>query len=163
MQPVIHAINDALQNPSSKWNALVSKCDITATLPIRDPSTGQPKIMYFSRGTKTMKVSCIVSIRDDVAENTEQNGSAWCHMLVREINEKFDVKIAFGGNASHYGADDMSSLESQFLTDDVVNLALMSYQDSIENGSFFLDTVLVNQYFSHTRDVKGLFAKLFAM
>ena len=137
MQPVIHAINDALQNPSSKWNVLVSKCNITAILPIRDPSTGQPKIMYFSRGTKTMKFSCIVSIRDDVAENTEQNGSAWCHMLVREINEKFDVEIAFRGNASHYGADDMSSLDSQFLTHDVVNLALMSYQDSIENGSFF--------------------------
>ena len=150
---MIHAINDALRDPSNKWNDLVSKCNITATLPIRDLATGQPKIHHYASGTKTMNVSSIVSIRQDVEENTEQNGNAWCNMLVREINQQFDVKIAFGGNASVYGAVDMTSLDSQFLTDDVVNLALMSYQDSIENGSFFLDTVLVNQYFSHTHVV----------
>ena len=54
------------------------------------------------------------------------------------------------------------SLDSQFLTGDVANLALLSYQDSIENGSFFEDDQLVFEYFAYTPDVQGLFKKLFA-
>jgi len=80
---------------------------------------------------------------------------------VRTINTKFDVKLSVGGNAARYGMRKHKSLDTQFLTEDVVNLALMSYQESIEDGSFFHDTELVSEYFSHTTDVLGLFAKLF--
>ena len=163
MQPAIKAFNQALQDPSSEWSSLVTKCNINAVLPIRDLSTGQAKIMRFASGTKTMNVSCLVAIKENVLENTEANGDAWCTMLVREINEKFDVRISFGGNAAHYGMVVHTSLDSQFLTEDVANLALMSYLESIEDGSFFHDEELVSQYFSFTTDVQGLFRKLFNM
>ena len=154
-------MTEALQDPSSKWSSLLTACEVTAALPLRDQSTGQAKIMRFSHGTKTMNISCIVAIRDNVAENTEANGDAWCNMLVRAINPKFDVKLSYGGNDARYGMSEHESLDSQFLTEDVVNLALMSYQESIEDGSFFQDAELVSEYFSHTTDVLGLFAKLF--
>ena len=92
-----------------------------------------------------MNVSCIVGIRDNAKDNTEVNGDAWCNHLVHTINTNFDVKIAYGWNAAQYGMEVHDSLDSQFLTDDVTNLASLSYQDSIENGSFFNDPQLVQE------------------
>ena len=51
----------------------------------------------------------------------------------------------------------MQSLDSMFLTEDVVNIALMSYLDAIQDGSFFSDTALVRQYFLSTANVPDLF------
>ena len=163
IQPVLKAITVALQDPSSKWSSLVTKCKITAILPIRDPSTGHAQVMRFANGTKSMNVSCIVSVDDKVSENTDLNGDKWCTMLVREMKEHFGIKIAFGGNSAHYGMNLHTSLDSQFLTEDVANLALMSYQESVADGSFFEDDDLIGQYFAFTTDVRGLFDDLFGV
>ena len=162
IQPAIRAMVDALQDPTSKWSSLITSCGVRAVLPIRNNATGQAKFFHFDSGRKWMNVSCIVGIRDNAEDNTEVSGDAWCNHLVRAINTNFDVKIAYGGNAARYGMEVHQSLDSQFLTDDVANLALLSYQDSIENGSFFEDDQLVFEYFAYTPDVQGLFKKLFA-
>ena len=44
-----------------------------------------------------------------------------------------------------------------FLTKDVVNLALMSYLEAIQDGTFFSDKELVCQYFSQTDNISELF------
>ena len=163
IQPVLKALTTALQDPLNKWSSLVTKCNITAILPIRDPDTGHSKVMRFANGTRSMNVNCIVSVVGKVSENTDANGDAWCTILVCKIKEHFGIRISFGGNSANYGMSLHMSLDSQFLTEDVANLALMSYQDSISDGSIFEDHELVQQYFAHTTDVRGLFDDLFGV
>ena len=148
IQLAIRTMIDALQDPSSKWSSLITSCNVRAVLPIRNNATGQAKIMHFDSGRKWMNVSCIVGIRDNAKDNTEVNGVAWCKYLVLASNINFDVKIAYGGNAARYGMEVHHSLDSQFLTDDVANLAFLSYQDSIENGNSFEDSQLLPEYFA---------------
>ena len=88
IQPTIRTMIEALQDPSSKWSSLLTTCEVTGS--IHRPA----KDYAFSHGTKTVNISCIVVIRDNVAENTEANGDVWCNMLVRAIDTKFDVKVA---------------------------------------------------------------------
>ena len=45
IQPVLKALTTALQDPSNKWSSLVTKCDITAIFPTRDPDTSHSKVM----------------------------------------------------------------------------------------------------------------------
>ena len=162
IQPAIRAMVDALQDQTSKWSSLITSCGVRAVLPIRNNATGQAKYFHFDSGRKWMNVSCIVGIRDNTEDNMKVSGDAWCNHLVRAINTNFDVKIAYGGNAARYGMEVHQSLDSQFLTDDVANLALLSYQDLNENGSFFEDDQLVFEYFVYTPDVQGFFKNLFA-
>lgn len=153
MQPAIKALNQALQDPLSEWSSLVTKCNTTAVLPIRDLSTGHVKKMWFASGTKSVNMSSIVVTKDSVLESTEANGDTWCNTLVCKIKEKFDVRIFFGGNAVRYGIS----------THNVANLALMSYQELIEDISFFHDDELFAQYISFTTDVHDLFDELFSI
>ena len=73
------------------------------------------------------------------------------------LNKNFNLGNTFGGNVACYGSSVRPSLDMEFLTEDVVNLAMMSYQASIEDSSFFDDSDLVSKYFSLTNDPKSLF------
>ena len=53
------------------------------------------------------------------------------------------------------------SLDVQFLTEDIVNLAMMSYLDSIKDFTFFDDKILVSKYFQFTTKVRQFFSKMF--
>ena len=53
------------------------------------------------------------------------------------------------------------SLDEQFLTEDVVNLAMVSYLDNITDFTFFDDKILVSKYFQFTTEVRQLFSKMF--
>ena len=66
-----------------------------------------------------------------------------------------------GGNAVDYGAPVLQSLDSKFLTEDVANLAMMSYRQAIMDNSFFDDDKLVSQYFLYVPDVRELFSNIF--
>ena len=142
----------------------MNTCDIKALLPIRDESTWEGKLHYY-QGTKFLVVQSIVTIIPDITKNGEPPAEAWCEKLVQQIGANFpkeQLKVTFGGDASQYGMKKIASLDSQFLTEDVVNLAFMSYQESIMNGSFFEDKDLVRKYFAHTGDVRELFEGFFS-
>ena len=163
-QPLIHKINNALRDPADEFNEFMNTCDIKALLPIRDESTGEGKLHYY-QGTKFLTVQSIVTIIPDITKNGESPAEAWCEKLVQQIGANFpkdQLKVTFGGDASQYGMKKITSLDSQFLTEDVVNLAFMSYQESIMNGSFFEDKDLVGKYFAHTGDVRELFEGFFS-
>ena len=55
------------------------------------------------------------------------------------------------------------SLDSKFLAEDVANLAMMAYRESIVDNSFFEDNVLINQYFQYCPNVQQLFSDLFGV
>ena len=57
----------------------------------------------------------------------------------------------------------MMSLDSKFLAEDVANLAMMAYRESIVDNSFFEDDVLVTQYFQYCPNVQQLFSNLFGV
>lgn len=137
IQPAVKAPTLVLQDLSIEWSSLVAKYNITAVLPIRDLDTGHAKEMRYTNGSKTMNVSSIVSVEDKISENMKTNRDAWYTMLVHKIKKHFGIKILFCRNTAQYGMSIHTSLDSQFLTEVVANLALISYQDSIEDSSFF--------------------------
>ena len=104
-----------------------------------------------------MNIMCILIVFDDVDECNPQACDSICTNLVNEFNNLFNLRIAFGGNAENMDCFPPESLDDFFLTDDVVNLALMSYLDAIQDGTFFSDTELVQKYFVNTNNVKRLF------
>ena len=111
--------------------------NITSVLPLLDKMTGQAKKFHFANGTKVMDIKAIVYIFDSVAECNENTMDNICTNLVSEFNSKFDIKIAFGGNAARFGSPPKECLADIFLLEDVVNLAMMSYLDAIQDLSFF--------------------------
>ena len=56
-----------------------------------------------------------------------------------------------------HGESPKNSLDEILLTEDVVNLAMMSYLDAIQNGNFFANTALVHSYFAYTNNPVELF------
>ena len=109
-----------------------------------------------------MDIKSIVFIFDKVEDNNEQMCDAICTNLVQEFNNLFGIQISFGGNAAKFGGTVKRSLNEIFLTDDVINLAMMAYLDAIEDRSFFQDTELVRQYFGLAENVENLFAAYIA-
>ena len=67
-------------------------------------------------------------------QNTVTNGDVWCTNLVNVFNDKFpQMELAFGGNTTNI----VSRLDLFLLEEDVANLAMMSYEESIRDYSFF--------------------------
>ena len=109
-----------------------------------------------------MDYCCILFIRDNVADNTVQNADAWCTNLVRVFSEKFpNMNLTFGGNAANFGLSQPSSLDLFLLEEDVANLAMMSYEESIRDYSFFSNPEIVHQYFSDTSRAFTIFSGMF--
>jgi len=80
-----------------------------------------------------MDVMCFVYVYKDTSENTIENGDEWCRHLIAKFNLKFpDLRIAFGGNAAASGMTYCTSLDQEFLEDDVVGLAMMVYKKRSE-------------------------------
>ena len=150
--PAIRAVVEALNNEQSRHAELVSRLNITSVLPLKDPVTGMPKKFHFANGTKCMDLKAIVYIFDSVQDCTTDILDTICTNLVTEFNNKFDIKIQFGGNASKFGAPGVMNLAEIFLLEDVVNLAMMSYLDSVQDGTFFNDTELLAKYFGTACD-----------
>ena len=158
MQPAVKAFVRSLKDESSDHDNISAEVDVTAVLPIRDMATGNAKMLRFGKNNENeMTICSLVTVRDKVCDNTEANGNIWCTNLVHLLNKNFNLGITFGGNAARYGSSVRPSLDMEFLTEDVVNLAMMSYQASIEDSSFFDDSDLVSKYFSLTNDPKSLF------
>ena len=131
---------------------MVNRLNITSVLPLKDPVTGKPKKFRFANGTKSMDLKAIVYIFDSVDDCTEDILNTICTNLVSEFNTKFDIKIAFGGFSAKFGAPHVMALADIFLLEDVVNLAMMSYLDSVQDGTFFADTELIAKYFGTASD-----------
>ena len=67
------------------------------------------------------------------------------------------MKLKFGGRAETL----CKSLDEKFLKEDVANLAMLSYEDSIKDGSFFFDKNLLAFYFKNTVNPRTVFQSLF--
>ena len=73
-----------------------------------------------------------------MADNTELHGNVWCANLVNAFNEKNpQMNLTFGGNAANFGIIMPPRLDLFFLEEDVANLAMMSYEESIRDYYFF--------------------------
>ena len=161
MQPALNAVSDALTMPNSKYTDLVQRLNITSVLPIVDSDTGQPKKFHFANGTRMMNIKCFVYIFDSVNDCDENNLNSIGTNLCNEFNNLFNIKIAFGGNAEKYGLARKKSIDEWFLTEDVINLAMMSYQEAITSQSFFQDEDLVRKYIRSSEDVPQIFQDYF--
>ena len=162
LQPALNAVSDALTRPNSKYNDLVQRLNITSVLPIVDSNTGQPKTFHFANGTKIVNIRCIVYIFYSVDNCNENNLSNICTNLCNEFNNLFNIKISFGGNAEKYGLARNKSIDEWFLTKDVINLAMMSYQEAITSQTFFFqDEDLARKYFRSNEVVPQLFQDYF--
>ena len=99
-----------------------------------------------------MDIKSIVYIFDDINDCNENALDSICTNLVSEFNSKFDIKITFGGNVARFGGSAKECLAEVFLLEDVINLAMMSYLDAIQDHTFFNDSELVANYFGTTTD-----------
>ena len=104
-----------------------------------------------------MDIKTIVFIFDSVKDCTETVCDGIGTNLCNEFNKFFNIKIAFGGNAVNCGSSIKRSLEEFFLTEDVINLAMASYFDAINDQTFFQDAELLCMYFGITDNVHDLF------
>ena len=163
IQPLLKAFVEALSDEDSKWKDLLNRHHVTSVLPLKNIRTGLAKKLEFAGGTKTMDVKGIVYIFDSIEDNNTYNCDVLCTNLVREAASTFKVKISMGGNAANCGEKKMMSLDSKFLAEDVANLAMMAYRESIVDNSFFEDDVLVTQYFQYCPNVQQLFSNLFGV
>ena len=150
--PTIKGVCEALTNEHSRWAEMVARLGISSVLPLLDKMTGQARKFHFANGTKVMDIKAIVYIFDDIQDCNEHALDSICTNLVTEFNSKFDIRITFGGNAVRFGGTTKECLADIFLLEDVINLAMMSYLDAIQDGTFFNDTELVASYFGTAND-----------
>ena len=108
-----------------------------------------------------MNIKCFVYIFDSVNDCDENNLNSICTNLCNEFNNLFNIKIAFGGNAEKYWLARKKCIDEWFHTEDVINLAMMSYQEAITSQTFFQDEDLVRKYFRSSEDVTQLFQDYF--
>ena len=137
IQPALRSIETSLKKKID--SNLTRSINVTSILPMKCPHTNISKKIDYAKGTKQMDFCCICFIRDDVEQNTVTNGDVWCTNLVNVFNDKFPLmELAFGGNTANFGLNMPSRLDLFLLEEDVANLAMMSYEESIRDYSFFL-------------------------
>ena len=74
MQPALHSIQNTLKSHSE--SELTRVIEVTAVLPLKCPRTSISRKITYTNGTKQMDFCCILFIRDNVADNTVQNGDS---------------------------------------------------------------------------------------
>ena len=67
------------------------------------------------------------------------------------------MSLTFGG----YSSKIWTALDEKFLQEDVANLAILSYEVPIREGSFFSDEGLLALYFKNTVNPRAIFKNLF--
>ena len=162
LQPALRACSEALTNNTSRYSDLVQRLNITSILPIVDPQTGMTKKFHYAGGTRSMDIKTFLFTFDSVDDCNERTCDNICTTLVNEFNNLFNLRIAFGGNAANFGSETKQSLNEIFLTQDVINLAMIAYFDAIMDGTFFEDKELVHKYFGDIQNVRDLFSGLFS-
>ena len=160
LQPALRSIEDSLKKKMD--SDLTRSIDVTSILPLKCPHTNVSKKIDYAKGTKQMDFCCICFIRDDVNQNTVTNGDVWCTNLVNVFNSKFPImELAFGGNTANFGLEMPSRLDLFLLEEDVANLAMMSYEESIRDYSFFENLDIVNLYFEDSARAFTIFSGMF--
>ena len=97
-----------------------------------------------------MNIRCIVYIFDSVSDYNDDILDNTCTKLCSKFNNLFNIKISIGGNAENYGLVRKHILDEWFLTEYVINLAMMSYLEAITSQTFFHDEDLVRKHFCET-------------
>lgn len=149
---------DALNNPSSRFTTVLTGGAITSVLTLRDTMTGGPKTLTFGVDhDKVMNVRSFLHVHSDIGQHNDLQDKQWAKHLVSILNNNFKLRLGFGGNAQDFGSPTPTCMEEVFLTEDVANLVMIAYEDSVKNLSFFDDMELVSKYFLPTTDVRGVF------
>ena len=82
--------------------------------------------------------------------------------LVNVFKEKIpNMDLTFGGNTANFGLIIPSRLDLFLLEEDVANLAMMSYEESIRDYSFFSNLDIVNLYFEDSSRAFTIFSGMF--
>ena len=85
-----------------------------------------------------MEVHSIVYVNREIDQNTTSYIDAWCTNLVHQFGGIFpNIRLNFGGNTEHFGTKKITSLDKIFLPQDVANLAMLSYKESIRDKYLF--------------------------
>ena len=150
---LLHALSD----PTSNYQGMVKTCGITSVLTLRDENGGEKTLSFGEYHDKVMKVRCFVHVHEDLETS---NGRSWATALVQNLNRRFNLRLAFGGNAADFGFEKPACLEEVFLTDDVANLAMIPYGKAVQDGTFFDNEELVGKYFLPTTYAQEVFKNL---
>ena len=91
-----------------------------------------------------------------------EKGDLWCNNLVRKFSKDFlDMNSMFGGNAAKFGLSPPSSLDLFLLPEDVANLAILAYKESIKDHSLFSNPEIVRMYFNDANTAITTLKKMF--
>ena len=71
------------------------------------------------------------------------------------------MDLTFGDNTANFGLNIPSRLDLFLLEEDVANLAMMSYEESIRYYSFFSNLDIVNLYFEDSFRAFTIFSGMF--
>ena len=160
LQPDFCDISDSLKNGTE--TELLSNIQVTSVFPMKCPRTHLARKIIYSNNTKSIDFSCLIFVRDDVSDNTIQKGDLWCTNLVHKLLKHFpDMNLTFRGIAANFGLMPPSSLDLFLLAEDVANLAMLAYEDSIRDYSFFSNPDIVRMYFNHPNATVTIFQKMF--
>ena len=90
------------------------------------------------------------------------NGDVWCKQLINVFKGKFpEMDLTIGGNAADFGIGQVPRLDMFLHEEDVANLAMMSYEESIRDYSFFSNLDIVNLYFEDSSRAFTIFSGMF--
>ena len=158
----VRCLTEGMDDPKNEYAAVSANAKISAILPVRDPATQQATTISYAQGTKVMQAKVFVHVHESVSDNTDVNAAAWSKNIIKILGDVFKVKVIYGGNAGDT-VPVPTSLNDFFLTEDVANLAMMGYEESIRNGGFFQDVDLVKKYFGFHSNVLGIFQNMYGI
>ena len=161
----VSTFTKALQTefPDQNQNALIDKTKVLSVLPVKDPITHQLKTFQYDNGKKTMYQYAFVHVHDDVECNNHSFANNWTRELVATLNQRFNANIYYGGNAGSQHFPVLTSLDQLFQIEDVANLAMVAYKESIRNGSFFDDIELFSKYFKDPANGRAVINNAFGI
>ena len=111
---------------------------------------------------KQIDFCCMCFIHDDVTHNTVMNGDVWCKQLINVFKGQFpEMNLTLGGNAADFGIGQVPRLDMFLLKEDIANLAMMSYEESVRDYSFFSNPNIVNLYFEDFARAFTIFSSMF--
>ena len=160
IQPALRALSNTLTTGSE--SELLNDVQVTSVLPMKCPRTHLARQIHYSNNTKKIDFCCLLFVRDNVSDNTVLNGDSWCTNLVRKFSKHFPaMNLTFGGNAANFAVKQPSSLDFFLLQEDVANLAMMAYEESIRDYSFFSNPEIVHLYFDDASRAFTIFSGMF--
>ena len=73
------------------------------------------------------------------------------------------MNLEFGGNTANFSVMTPSRLDMFLLDEDVANLAMMPYEESIRDHSFFSNSEIVNLYFEDSARAFTIFSGMYGV